>query len=327
MRSDDARIWMAAVVAVLLASIGACNCNGSAGNAAGSDQEATAESAQNEESNNSESNSETGDEESEAESAAPAEDLYPGMKFGRLSPDERRTFVAVAKSELCPCPNAKESLHNCLQSKGSCAMAKRSATVVASAIKKGLNEKDVHGKLAEFVEKSRKVHEFELEDVPRKGPKDAAVRLVEFADFQCPHCKRAMSLMKEIRKKYPDQVAHYFKHFPLSGHGKARVAARAAVAANMQGKFWPMHDLLFKHQMSLSKDRIDRIARRIGLNFSKFKEDMESEAASKLVQRDRQEAVNAEVQGTPAVFINGRRYVGQLTEKGLSSAIESALKE
>lgn len=311
--------------ALMLFSGGACNCNGSNSGAAESDQdEKAAETRSAEESE--EGDEEGAEKEEETVEDAPPEDLYPGMEFSRLEPAERKTFVAVAEQELCPCADANASLHKCLKEDSAhCALAKRSATVIARAIRSGLSRDDVLDKLAEFLEESKREHQFSFEIVPKKGPEDAPVQIVEFADFQCPHCKRASELMGEIVEQYEGEVVHYFKHFPLSSHGQARMAARAATAAQMQGKFWPMHDLLFENQKGLSKRKVEEFARRLGLNFSKFQEDMASEEIGSVVERDRSEGLEANVSGTPALFINGRRYVGSLNKQGLSEAIEAEL--
>jgi len=320
MNAPNTHIWFAAGLLVLLSGLGACNCNGSASSASEHDLEAAAQQADAAESSGSAS------EESSGESA-PSKDLYPEMDFGQLEVEDRKTFVSLAKSELCPCSQTTESLHKCLQDSGPCTRAKRSATIIARGLESGLSKQDIRDNVAQFVEKSEKQHDFNLESVPHKGPEDAPVRVIEFADFQCPHCRKASEMMKELLEEYDGKVVHYFKHFPLSGHGKARVAARAAWAAHQQGKFWPMHDLIFEHQRSLTEAKFDQFARRLGLNFQKFKKDMHSDEAKAMVKRDRQGAKNAGIKGTPAIFVNGREYMGQVTKQGVKEMIESELSK
>jgi protein-disulfide isomerase len=329
------RIWIGAALTICLVGLGACKSNGSTPEAAAQDDQPQAEAAEaqqakgeSESSESAEENGESGGESagSAGEDEAPAADLYPGMNFGELDADQRQTFVSIAEMELCPCPNSDASLHACLQKKDKCGTAKRAATLIAAGIQKGLNEMDILDRLAKLVEQSKKSHDFDLSQAPHKGPEDAPVKVVEFADFQCPHCKRASQMMDEIAKEY-DNVAVYFKNFPLSGHGQASVAAKAAVAAQKQGKFWPMHDLLFKHQRSLSTEKIHSFARRIGLNATKFKKDMNSQEVGKRVAADRQEGMNAGIKGTPAIFINGQKYMGAMTKKGISEVIDVELEE
>ncbi|QDG49262.1 hypothetical protein FIV42_00450 [Persicimonas caeni] len=264
----------------------------------------------------------------EAVKDAPPTDLYPGMNFGALSAKERVQFVEIAKAEVCPCPDAAESLHQCLQHpKTACGLAQQVANLTAVGIRQGLNETDILDKVAEFTEAARKEYDFTLEGVPHKGPKDAPVKIVEFADFECPHCKSASQLMDQLAKKYPEKVAIYFKQFPLGSHGHSELAARAALAAHEQGKFWPMHDLLFKHQRSLSPEKIGTFARRIGLNTGKFTEDLQSQEIAQAVGTDRQEGERAGVTGTPALYINGRRYMGPTSMEALSQTVETKLAE
>ena len=327
MSTYNYRIWIGAALTICLVSLGACNCNGASSDAAAQDEEKQAEQAEAKQAKaESSGDKKEGGESEDSEEDVPAADLYPGMNFGELDADQRSTFVSIAEMELCPCPNSDASLHACLQKKDKFGTAKRAATLIAAGIQKGLNEMDILDRLAKLVEKSEKTYDFDLSEAPRKGPADASVKVVEFADFQCPHCKRASAMIDEIAKEY-DDVAVYFKNFPLSGHGQASVAAKAAVAAQKQGKFWPMHDLLFEHQRSLSNERIDSFARRIGLNAKKFKQQMQSKQVAKRVAADRQEGMNAGIKGTPAIFINGSQFMGEMSKEGLSKAIDIALEE
>lgn len=322
MQSRTVRYWWIVGLAVLLATAGACKSDDSASSEEG--EEATAEAAESSEPKGSEESSESSDEGSES---APSADLYPAMNFGRVPAEDRKTFVSVAKAELCPCPQSTSSLHKCLQaSDATCAVAKRSATALAKGLQAGLSKTDVQDKLAEVVEKAKKDHEFTLEGTPRKGPEEAPVTIVEFADFECPHCRKAAGLMDEIVEEYDGKVAHYFKFFPLSSRGNSQLAAKAAAAAQLQGKFWPMHDLIFENQRSLSRDKIMGFARRIGLNFQKFKKDLQSKEVTQMVANAKQEGNQAGVRGTPAIYVNGREYMGAVTKQGLEESIETALQ-
>lgn len=258
---------------------------------------------------------------------APAPDIYPGFNFGVLSPEERTRFVDIAKAELCPCPNATISLHECLQTEDKrCSMAEQSATIVAMGIKQGLNQGDVLGQLAEFIESSKKTYTFDLKNTPFRGSENAKVVFVEFADFQCPHCREAGRVFSKLEDKYGAKIAVYYKHFPLGAHPEARYAAQAAVAAHKQGRFWPMHDLIFENQMALSKEKIDGFARQIGLNFEKFKTDVMSPEVIAQVEADRAEGEKANLTGTPTIFLNGVRYLGDRSEEAIGAAIDAALE-
>jgi protein-disulfide isomerase len=274
-----------------------------------------------------ESEEATSDEESEEPAAdVPGDDLYPGFNFGSFDDDQKVEFVEVTKAEICPCPDSTESLHQCLQDESArCALAMQAAVVAGESVRQGLNQTDTLNRIAELVEVAKTKHEFDLENEPHKGPVDAPVTLVEFADFTCPHCKGAAEVLDEIAEKYGDKVVVYFKSFPLSSHDDAIMAASAALAAHQQGKFWAMHDQLFKYQTSLTQEKVDRFARQLGMNYSKFKQQMNSQAIQQEVNKDKQEGIKAGVNSTPTLFINGRRYLGAKTVEGISARIEQEL--
>ena len=101
---------------------------------------------------------------------------------------------------------------------------------------------------------------------PSMGPATAKVTLVEFSDFQCPFCSRAVPTLQRIAADYPTEVRILFRHNPLSFHTNAALAAEAAVAAEAQGKFWEMHDKLFANQQALDRPSLDRYAQELGLD-------------------------------------------------------------
>lgn len=318
MQNTHFRSLAVALTALSLITLGAWGCNRTESDGSTSDESESSASA---EANASEEGGDEGD-----KGEAPPEDLYPRIQFEKLSADDRRTFVSAAKEELCPCPDSNESLHKCLQSsQQSCTLAKRAGIVMVQGLDAGVDKEDVLSRVADFLEQSKKTYEFDLEAAPRRGAEDAPIRIVEFADFECPHCKRASEMLKKVVEKHEGEVVHYFKHFPLPAHDKAKLAARAAVAAQKQEKFWPMHDLLFANQRSLSKEKIFRLARQIGVNFSKFKEDLMSQEVADRVKSDQQEGRNANVSGTPALFISGRQHVGGLKEEAVAEAIRAEL--
>jgi protein-disulfide isomerase len=141
----------------------------------------------------------------------------------------------------------------------------------------------------------------EVGDSPFKGPKDAKVTIVEFSDFQCPYCSRGKDIMEEVLAAYPKDVRVVFKHFPI----RAMAAAKAAVAAQNQGKFWEMHDFLFENQSQLSDELYLEGAKKIGLNLETFKKDLADPKTEEIVNKDASLAKSLGVQGTPNFYING----------------------
>ncbi|MCI5195943.1 MAG: disulfide bond formation protein DsbA [Candidatus Electrothrix sp. AW5] len=142
---------------------------------------------------------------------------------------------------------------------------------------------------------------------PFLGKKNAPVTLVVFSDFQCPYCSKVKPLLDDLMKKNPNKLKIVFKHLPLNMHNQARPAALAAIAAQEQGKFWPMHDALFALGRNLNTKSINQAAQDIGLNMEQFKKDFDSTATQNKLKKDMIDAGKASVSGTPTLFINGRQ--------------------
>lgn len=140
---------------------------------------------------------------------------------------------------------------------------------------------------------------------PYRGKKDAPVTIVEFSDFQCPYCKRTAPLLDKVLKNNPDTVKLIFKNLPLRIHRYAELAARAAAAAQEQGKFWEFYHALFSSQ-KLNPQVISSLAEKLKLNMTKFEKDMASKKTEQRIIRDIRDADEIGVTGTPAIFINGR---------------------
>ena len=153
----------------------------------------------------------------------------------------------------------------------------------------------------------------------------AKVTVYEFSDFQCPHCKMAAPLLKEIVKSMGGKVRLVFKQYPLSGHLRARDAAIATVAAGKQGKFWELHDEIFANQERLEPADIDKYAKKIGLDMAKFKADRASKKVAAKVETDRAEGEKAEVDSTPAIFVNDRKY--ELSLESLADYLKEELEQ
>ena len=146
----------------------------------------------------------------------------------------------------------------------------------------------------------------------RGNAEQALITIVEFSDYQCPFCARAEETMKLISEEYGAQVRIYFRNFPLSMHAYALPAAKAALAARAQGKFWEMHDLLFANNTALTQSDLENYARQLGLDLARFKTDMASKAVEEEIFADVEAAKKAGLRGTPVFFINGRKLAGAL---------------
>jgi protein-disulfide isomerase len=166
-----------------------------------------------------------------------------------------------------------------------------------------------------------------------RGKKEAAVTIEEFGDFQCPPCSLMAASLKKIEDDYGSKVRVIFHHFPLPNHAHARPAAHAAEAADMQGHFWEMHDLLYKEQNNWSKTPDDvtalltGYAGSIGLDVERFKNDMQSEKAKELVEADHALGASRGVTSTPSLFVNNVMVPAtSLSPDALRKVINSALE-
>jgi protein-disulfide isomerase len=155
------------------------------------------------------------------------------------------------------------------------------------------------------------------------GPSDAPVTLVEYGDFECPHCGAAYPILKSLLADLGDRVRFVYRHFPLTrSHPHAGRAAEAAEAAAAQGKFWEMHARLFEHQDALTDDDLIAHAQAIGLDVDRFREAMDEGIYEPRVQADFRGGVRSGVNGTPTFLINGERYAGRWRDE---SAFRDAL--
>lgn len=161
---------------------------------------------------------------------------------------------------------------------------------------------------------------------PAKGPADAKVTIIEFSDFQCPFCSKGRATIEEVLKAYPKEVRVVFKNLPLDFHPHAEPAARAALAAGKQGKFWEMHDALFEHQTELGEKFYESQAESLGLDMGKFKKDMSSDEVTKQIESDKKLAGENGIQGTPGFFVNGVAVKGAYPVAHFKMIIDRWLK-
>ncbi len=172
------------------------------------------------------------------------------------------------------------------------------------------------------------IPKIDITGAPSLGPENAPVTIIEFSDFECPFCKRMVETLKQIHNNYKDKVKIVYKHFPLSIHKNAFIAAEASMCAHEQGKFWEMHDKMFEDQANLSKDALISKAESLGLDSNKFKQCLESGKYKEYVKRDMMDGARAGVSGTPAFIINNETFIsGAVGYDRLAEAIDQALKQ
>ncbi|MEW2166490.1 Na+/H+ antiporter NhaA [Streptomyces sp. NPDC007084] len=157
-----------------------------------------------------------------------------------------------------------------------------------------------------------------------RGRLDAPVTLVEYGDFECPYCGLAEPVVRELLADFGD-VRYVWRHLPLTDvHPGAQLAAEASEAADHQGRYWEMHDLLMAHQGALSPKDLLRYADEIGLDGDRFRADLRARAGAPRVARDVESADLSGVSGTPTFFVNGRRHYGAYDIASLTAAVRAA---
>ena len=162
---------------------------------------------------------------------------------------------------------------------------------------------------------------------PSLGPASAPVTLVLFSDFQCPYCKNFGETVKEVVKNYPNRVRLVFRQFPLTSiHTQAQRAAEASLCADAQGRFWEMHDQLFQNQSNLKDEDLKNRADKLGLDVAAFNACLNSARYSKQVDEDIRAGTAAGVEGTPALFVNGRFLYGSRPYEEIVALIDEELK-
>ena len=158
-----------------------------------------------------------------------------------------------------------------------------------------------------------------------QGPAGAPVTLVEYGDYECPHCGRAYPIIKKVRERMGRRLRFVYRNFPLrESHPHAQHAAEAAEAAGAQGKFWEMHDRLFERQFALDDEYLVEYAGDLRLDIARFREELAAGVYEPRVREDFRSGVLSGVNGTPTFFVNEVRHDDAWDLEPLAAALERA---
>jgi protein-disulfide isomerase len=158
------------------------------------------------------------------------------------------------------------------------------------------------------------------------GSEHAPVTVVEYADFECPNCKQAAPAVKLLLERFAERVRFVFRHSPIEQvHPHALMAAEAAECAGGQGRFWPMHDLLFEHQLHLKAHQLHGYAGQLGLDMVRYSADMDDHVYLQRIREQQQSGRDSGVRGTPSFFVNGRIQDVSFGIHALFDAVEATL--
>jgi len=233
-----------------------------------------------------------------------------GVDLGKLEGDKAQLFYQLIGSLKSPCGKA-HSLRTSFSSDTSCKRAPFAVRYVLSLLGDEASEADVRNEYAKKYEKTGQPVTFDVSRAPHAGTDDARIRLVEFFDYECPHCQLFKPAMEQVIADKPGMVSVSFMMFPIeSVHPGSRSAAQAALAAGQQGKFKEMHDKLFEASPRHDRDSVTSYAKALGLDMAKFEKAYND--ASAQVTSDLKQGENAGVNSTPTLFFNDRKYEGPM---------------
>jgi protein-disulfide isomerase len=246
----------------------------------------------------------------------------PGVDLTQLDEFERKVFFRVINKESSVCGKAHSLLYSA-KNDPSCRRSLYAVKYVARLVDKAFTDSEI----TEAVERRYRTPaaKIDLSDAPVKGNPNAPVTLVEFADYECPHCKRVQPVLRQVLEEFGDDVKVAFKNYPLPSHPNARSAAEAAVAAQLQGKFWQYSDKIWANADSLTPAALETFAKDVGLDVGKWRKDFDSEAVKARVQRDRSEGGGLRINMTPTIFLNGKLYSDEKDVESLRDWINEEL--
>ncbi|MFD2231621.1 DsbA family protein [Alkalimarinus sediminis] len=165
----------------------------------------------------------------------------------------------------------------------------------------------------------------DTEGYPTTGNPNAKIKIVEFADYQCPHCKDASHTMHKLLELYGDKIQLTYMDFPINRSGISRKVAEGAVCADQQGKFWEYNSMAFAEQAQLSNESPAKFANELQLDTTQFDTCITAAETINKVKASELQAIGLGIRGTPAIFINGRKLEGHAVDQALIQAVEALL--
>jgi hypothetical protein len=245
------------------------------------------------------------------------------VDVSKLSEPQRKVFDQVVNREPSACGKGHSLLHS-LKNDTACRASFYAVRYVARLASEGISEAEIGDKIRERF-RAPKVN-IDLARAPSKGADSGRVKVVEFGDYECSHCRDAARLMPALLAEYPKDLTIYFKHFPLGGHVGSINGALAAASAQKQGKFWPFSDKIWDNQDRLTPALLESIAKEIpGLEFDRWYADLQTNETRSQVFEDRGEGRNLGIHKTPAIYINGRLFTEEPNLAGLKDWIDEEL--
>jgi protein-disulfide isomerase len=246
-----------------------------------------------------------------------------GIDISKLDAEKTKTFYKLVGSLKSPCGKA-HSLRTSFTSDTSCKRAPFAVRYIEALIEDEAPENIVREEYAKKYEKTTPQVTIDVSKAPRAGSDNAPIRLVEFFDYECPHCQVFKGQLEQVEADKSSAVGVSFMMFPIeSKHPEARSAAQAALAANQQGKFKEMHDKLFAETPRHSREDVLGYAKELGLDMAKFERAYDDAAAQ--VASDVKQGDSLGVDSTPTVFFNDHKYEGPMLPKYIKKWVEEEI--
>jgi protein-disulfide isomerase len=247
----------------------------------------------------------------------------PGIDVSKLDADKQKLFYTLLGSLNSPCGKA-HSLRTSFTTDQSCKRAPFAVRYVLAMLEDEAAEATLRDYYSSKYAPKGKVPKFDVSKAPHEGNEDAPIKIYEFYDYECPHCEHFKKEMDQVLTDKAGKVVTYFMQFPLEQrHPDSRSAAQAALAADLQGKFKPMHDKLFAETPKHTHEAVTGYAKELGLDVAKFEADYS--AASGHVTLDQKQGEDAGVDSTPYIFFNNQHYSGPPLARYLEMWIDEDL--
>jgi protein-disulfide isomerase len=240
-----------------------------------------------------------------------------------LTPREEDELGSLLTRLDAPCRSEAVSIAQCIAEHRACADCDRAARYLAIGIHQGWPATYAQMAFRARFDAKEKV-DFPVDGSPTQGPATAAVTIVEFGSYVCPHCAAEAPRLDALEKAHPKDVRLVFKPLWSPQNSGQVQATRAALAASAQGKFWEMHALLFANQPNFDAESIDGYARSIGLDTKRLHAEMLSPVVSEQMNKDLAAAAAAHIDSLPSIWINGHPY---LTFENLEARVAFELTE
>jgi protein-disulfide isomerase len=245
----------------------------------------------------------------------------PGVDLGKLDADKQKVFYELIGSLTSPCGKG-ESLRAAVKT-ATCKRAPFAVRYVLALLEDEAKPDQAQKEYELKYKASADAVKIDTRRAPHLGTEDAPIRLVEFYDYGCPHCALFRPVMDKVLADEQGKVVTFFMMYPLEKHPDSRSAAQAAIAANAQGKFKEMHELLFENMPNHNHEFVTGYAQKLGLDMTKFEQTYAGAAAQ--VDSDHKQGENVGVDSTPTMFFNDRKYEGPMHPKYIELWIDEEL--